>query len=528
MAMTDENPPPRSDEGAAPPRSTAATAGLVLGVLGTTAIAFGLVLYLLEPRLLPLAVANGLFGAFGLVAYAVTNRPALGRAFRGRSAPLVALEVVMALGLLSLAVVANYAAAGLQKEWDLTRDRLFTLHPQSQQVAEGLTETITVYGFFASSDPRRGQLAELVRLYRQFTPLIETRLEDPDRASPQLLERFELDAKGPRIVVASSTRHVKIAETTEQALTNALVDLTERPIRTIGFVTGHRERSHTDAIEPRSIGSATRALHDDGYEVATVDLTNGAIESDLLIVASPARMLLDPEIEALDRYLDEGGRMLLLAEPGDEAGLDGLLEELGVVLGKNVIVDANPTAKSIGFNEDAPVVRAYEPHPITNPLRNQVTLFPRAQSVSPKLGQTSVTTMIRSSESSWAEADAKAAPPYELDEVDEPGPLPFVVAVERTGPEARVAPTRAVVFGDVDFATNQFWGVGSNSDLFMNACNWLLGHEDRVTLRPKKREGDRLPVTEAQLYGIMFFSVNLLPLLIVGMGFSVWAVRRRQ
>ena len=57
---------------------------------------------------------------------------------------------------------------------------------------------------------------------------------------------------------------------------------------------------------------------------------------------------------------------------------------------------------------------------------------------------------------------------------------------------------------------------------------WLAGEEARITIRPKQRGSSRIPLTEAQQYGIVFFSVNLLPLLIVGLGFSVWAIRRRK
>jgi ABC-type uncharacterized transport system involved in gliding motility auxiliary subunit len=106
----------------------------------------------------------------------------------------------------------------------------------------------------------------------------------------------------------------------------------------------------------------------------------------------------------------------------------------------------------------------------------------------------------------------------------------LAVAVEtdpfgRPGPRG---PIRVVAFGDADFASNRMIALGANRDLFVNAVNWLLGEEDRVTIRPNERKGDRLPLTEMQHYGIMFFSVNLLPLLILGFGFSVWALRRRR
>jgi ABC-type uncharacterized transport system involved in gliding motility auxiliary subunit len=84
------------------------------------------------------------------------------------------------------------------------------------------------------------------------------------------------------------------------------------------------------------------------------------------------------------------------------------------------------------------------------------------------------------------------------------------------------------VVGDSSFATTRFFGTGSNGDFFLNILGWLAGEETSVTLRPKQRGATRVALTENQLYGVVFFSVNLLPLLLTGFGFSVWAVRRRK
>lgn len=529
--MAVKEPEVRSEEGAAPERSASSTAGLAFGVVGTTAILFGLVLYVLEPRLLPLSAANAAFGLVGVIVYAVTNRPALGRAFSGRSAPLVGLEIVLALGVAGLVVVANYAAASSVQEWDLTRDALFTLHPQSRKVAEGLATSVTVYGFYPASDDQRGRLSELIRLYAKHTDRMELQLLDPDRAAPSLLERFEMSSKSPRIVVATEDRDVKVREPTEQALTNALIQLTERPVLRVGFVRGHKERDPADLNVPEAVGGAAAALADEGYVVEPIQLGSEAVAADLLVIAGAERSFLEAELTALRRYLDAGGRMLAFTNPGAQTGLEALLLDYGVNIGDDVVVDPDPAAKSIGFEDDAPVLRRYEPHPITDPLVDQVTVFVRARSVGPAFGATDVATLVRTSESSWAETDPLAAPPYTLDSEDEPGPIPLAVAVDRGTPgaaDARLDATRIVVFGDVEVATNRYFGLGANRDLVLNAAAWLLGTQDKITIRPKKREGDRLPLTEAQLYGIMFFSVNLMPLLIVGFGFSVWAIRRRQ
>jgi ABC-type uncharacterized transport system involved in gliding motility auxiliary subunit len=528
----DSKPTARSEEGAPPRRSGSETAGLVFGVVGMVAVGFGLVLYVLEPRLLPLSVGNAVFGLIGLAIYVLTNRPALGRAVRGRSAPLVALEAVLAAGVAGLVIVANYAAAQSAVEWDLTRDALFTLHRQSREVAEAVDRDVTVYGFHAPSDDTRGRLSELVRLYRKHTDRVTLELVDPDRASPQLLERFELSSKSPRIVVATEDRDVKIREPSEQALTNALVQLVERPVLSVGFVRGHLERGIESLTVPEGLGSAAQALRDDGFEVGPLEIGTTALDVDLAVVGGAVRSFLPAELVVLRRYLDQGGRLLVLADPAaDTPGLADLLADFDTQLGNDVVVDPDPAAKSIGFEDDAPVIRRYEPHPITDPLKNQVTVFIRAQSVSPTLGATDVATLIRTSEESWAEADPRAEPPYALDADDAPGPIPIAAAVDRGlsgARDRRLDAARLVVIGDVDFATNEFIGLGANRDLFLNSAAWLLGTSEKITLRPKSRSGDRLPVTEAQLFGIMFFSVNLLPLLIVGFGFSVWAVRRRK
>jgi ABC-type uncharacterized transport system involved in gliding motility auxiliary subunit len=62
----------------------------------------------------------------------------------------------------------------------------------------------------------------------------------------------------------------------------------------------------------------------------------------------------------------------------------------------------------------------------------------------------------------------------------------------------------------------------------VNAVSWLAGEESRIAIRPKSKGASRIPLTESQQFGIVFFSVNLMPLLIMGIGFSVWAVRRRK
>ncbi|MGF1510540.1 MAG: GldG family protein [Myxococcota bacterium] len=528
----------RSSEGSLPKRSAVHTAGLIAGVVGGTACCFAVVLLALEPRLLPLAAGNAVFGVVGVAAYGLTHRGAIGRALRGRSTSLLLLEAVIVFGVLAGVGLVNYGAAKHDVEWDLTRDGLFTLAPQSREVAAGLQKHVTVYGFLGPADPVRRLLTETVRLYRQHTSRLRLELIHPDRAPAELVERFELSSQSPRVVLATQARYTKVKTPTEENLTNALIELQERPARTVAFLDGHMERSSSEKTGEEGFGEAAASLRSEGYAVKVVSMQDGAgpIEGiDLMIIADPQTSLLPGEADHLERFLEAGGGLLALLEPSSVLGsgphsLGELLRRLGVGLRDDVVVDLDPTRRAVGFDADTLTVRRYEPHAITRPLQGAATLWPRVRSVRPSTGATSVEVLLNSASTSWAEPPA-SPPPYQKDADDEPGPLPMAVAFE-AGTEGRVPgraeATRMVVIGDADFASNRFLPVGANRDLFVNACNWLLGEAERVTIRPRTRKGDRLAITQQQHYGIMFFSVNLLPLLISGLGFSVWALRRRQ
>lgn len=527
----------RSAEGALAETSTLATVGLVAGVLGGSAIVFGAILYALDPETVPLALGNVAFGVVGLILYAATNWKSMLRAAGGRSTALVLLEVAMVVGLGLAAITGNYFVAQNPKEWDLTRDRLFSLQEQSQKVAEGLKAPVKVYGFFRSTEQPRQVLKEAVDLYRLYTDKIEVEFVNPDAPPPALVERFDLNAGSPRIVfVAESGQFAKIRTPTEEDFTNALIKVAERPPRTVYFLKGHGEPSIDNTLEEDGFSQAASQLRNEGYTVESlslVDRENVPKEASVVVVAGAQAALFPNEVQTLKVYLDRGGRVVVLHEPGLDYGMEQIWRPYGVLLGDDLVLEPNPTGRAKGFGFESPVVQVYEPHPITNKMKGAASLFYRSRSVQPKVGLANleVTTLFQTSPTSWGEVEFRAGGKPERSEGDVPGPVPLAVAVSKktaTAANKRSDQARMVVFGDLHFANNRFMPMGGHRDLFVNAVNWAIGDEDRITIRPKSRTGDRLPITESQQYGIMFFSVNLMPLLIVGLGLSVWAIRRRK
>jgi len=527
----------RSAEGKLEEQSLLSTIGLIAGVLGLTASAFGVAIYAIDPGALSLTLINMVFAVGGVVFYAVTNWSSLTRVASGRSTPLIILEVVLLVGLLGGVGAANYFASQSNVSWDLTRDQLFTLQPQSQQVAADLSKDVKIIGFYKGVDGRRIQLEQLVELYRRHTARITLEIINPDTATPAIIEKYSMGAKSPRIVIAAEDgRHRKIVTPTEEGMTNALISVAERAARKVYFLTGHGEPSIEDIQNDTGLAKAAQDLVDEGYEVESlslVDRENVPKDATVLVVAAAQRPLFPNEVQTIHEWLKRGGRALFLLEPGLDPGLDAVFRPYGIDVGDNLVVDSNAAAQSMGFGPDAPLVTEFEQHPITDPLKGSAVLFYWIRSVSPRVGVAKVETitLIQTSASSWGESSYATGGDVALDDADVPGPVPVAVASSmRTllHPQKLTDESRLVVFGDTSFASNRFTTTGGNGDLFLNSVGWLAGEEARITIRPKQRGSSRIPLTEAQQYGIVFFSVNLLPLLIVGLGFSVWAIRRRK
>ena len=527
----------RSQEGRLTETPLLATLGLIWGVLGATAAAFGLVLYLIDPKAVPLAIGNLVFALSGLVFYALTNRAAIARIAAGRSTALMLLEGLLVAGVVAGAVAANYYASRSTIEWDLTRDQLFTLQEQSVRVATALKKPVKVIGFYKAMDGARPRLERLVDLYRRHTDRITVELMNPDTATPALVRQYKLARDSARIVVvAEDGRQTKIKNPVEEELTNALVQVSEQAARKIYFLTGHGEPSIEDVDAEGGYARATQGLVDQGYEVAPLSLVDKdrvADDAAVVIAAGQKTAVFQNEVDALRDYVGHGGRLLVMLDPGVESGLGPLLNAYGVEVGDNLVVDPNAASKALGFGADAPVITSYEPHAITDPLKGSALLLYWTRSVAPKIGvpDVIVTTLIRTGASSWGETRYREGGDVEQDEDDVPGPVPVAVAAKRTTSavaEKRTDEARVIALGDSSYATNRFYPMGGNGELLLNCAAWLAGDEQRITIRPRSRSASSIPLTEEQQYGIVFFSVNLVPLLIVGIGFSVWAVRRRK
>jgi ABC-type uncharacterized transport system involved in gliding motility auxiliary subunit len=443
----------------------------------------------------------------------------------------------MSLIVFGILVLVNFIVAKHNFRWDTTRDKLFSISPQSQKIVRSLTTDIRVKAFVRPSNQQ--SIDDLLTEYASHSKRFKHEIIDPD-VNPGLVKEYKIENYGT-IIVESQGRIERIKESTEQEITNALIKVTREGIKKIYFTTMHGEHNLDDA-NPEGLSEAQQAIENENYQVTTIFLAEtGNVPDDcsVLIIAGPKKDLLEPEYHAIQNYLEKGGKLFILLDP-DQPDLNQLLSSWGFEVGDNTIIDSSPVGQLFGAGYGSPLISKYESHAITENF-DVMTIFRFVRSVAPAEQAGSgitVQSLAKTTEfpGSWADTNLQTGT-IEYDEgADQKGPISIAAVAEKAvsaPPDSIVADdisksikTRISVFGDSDFITNAYFHFQGNGDLFLNVINWLTEQGDLISIRAKEPEGNRVSLNAQQANFIFWFGVIFLPLAILVTGLVIYIQRK--
>jgi ABC-type uncharacterized transport system involved in gliding motility auxiliary subunit len=522
----------------------------ILGWAGVALVLAGVVIWATRGEMVALRQGFAIAGLVCIVIYAISQWREIGGTFSRRQARYGSLSAISIVVVAALLVGLNYLAEKYNWRRDLTASQEFTLSDQTRRVIASLKEPlrILVFGLAEDMQPFRDRLAEYTYLSRQ----VQVDYIDLNK-EPALAKQYQVQSRGT-IVVEYQKRIERVTTTTnEQEITNAIIKAVQGQQRKLYFVTGHGEKDPGSADERAGYNAAQAALQRDNFTVATLALAQQPdvpADANAVVIAGPTRDYLAPEIEALRRYMNKGGKVLILVDPPDTTdappltNLIALAAEWGIEVGDNVIVDQSSIGQAVGRGPGAPVVVSYPGHPITDRFRF-MTLFPLSRSVKPIANSPrNAQPLFESSPQSWAESDVKALPerrPVSFDATETRGPVGLGAAVALPAPDAppptppapgqpppqtERAETRLVVIGDSDFAANEALGFEGNADLFVNALNWLAQQENLIAIRPKSPDDRRVTMNADQMRLVLYVSLLLIPGGVFAVGVLTWWRRR--
>jgi ABC-type uncharacterized transport system involved in gliding motility auxiliary subunit len=254
-----------------------------------------------------------------------------------------------------------------------------------------------------------------------------------------------------------------------------------------------------------------------------------------LVVAGPTTNFEQPEVNAIRTYVENGGRAMFLLDPPLQMGphtiagndaLTSLLQNWGVTVDKDLVLDLNPIGRLMGLGAQVPLVTSYSSQPIVADMKGTATGFPMSRSLtlgsSPK---TSAQQLFESSDSSFATMNLSSPKVSVKDPNNKRGPLVLAAAGTYATDKPNVQ-GRFVVVGSSIWATNSFIQFNGNSDLAANAINWLCSDEDLISIRPKPPAVQHITMTDAQMTMVRVVSQFVLPLIVILAGIFIWWRRR--
>jgi ABC-type uncharacterized transport system involved in gliding motility auxiliary subunit len=498
-----------------------------LASFGLALAAAGLVRYSTQGELTRLSEGLLIGGGVLFLAGLVLSYREIVAFFSVRSSQLGANALTITVLVLVVLGLINFLGYRHKKRIDVTSEKLYTLSDESRKTAANLKKDVDIIRFARTPDTTFKDLADE---YVNAGSHVHYREVDPQE-KPEVARQYDVKHMND-VVVSSGSHNETLTGTGEQDITNAIIKVTRDTVKTICFVDGHGEKSLASA-EGDGLQGDDKALKSEGYQTKTVNLvSSGEVPNDcsVLVDAGPKQALFPQEAGFISKYLDNGGRALLLLDPETDPKVDSILDAWNISLGSNVVIDASGVGRLFGTGPAVPLVVDYGANPIVQNFTGTMTFFNLARTVSIKdkgKSDPEATELLKTSPRSFTVPNLKTKEVRYDPAKDQAGPLSLGVAAERkTGSGATSKDARLVVIGNSAFATNQWAGLQRNGDLFVNTINWLAQDEDLISVRPKNPTNRRVILTETQQRELVLASLFFLPGLVLISGAVIWFKRR--
>jgi hypothetical protein len=489
---------------------------------------------------------------------------------------MAANVLISTVGLFCILIIVNYLSLRHYSRIDMTGSELYTLSDKSTVVAKSLKENIHIYLLWSKSDPVENQIEELLKEYRNLSEYIDVEILDPDE-DPEQFEmiqkkyaKIKVDESGQAGVEAGifvkGDKRIKFipadsfeqtvseinengeSSTTnfiaEQKITSAIIGVSSNKSETVCFTQNHEEWSLEDNAG-LSLTHIVKALTLDGFKSSKISLLNGGPglkECSLVVVAGPRKSFFKDEVETLESFYNDGGRLILLLDPlfRDnkflKTSLETFINRNGIGIEDDFIIETDPS-KLLNETPITFIASMFFNHQAVKPLYNKngevkPVLFSSARSLKQIDGENNSVSDIlaQTSKFSWGETDLSSLKNGEQipsqDEFDIEGPLNIVMSSVKQSPLSSEV-SRLIVVGDSDFLSPQLFIEGSlyNRDLWSSLVGWTLDRGDMISIAPKDPKSVKLILTDKNIFNIILILVFELLFILVA-GFFV--IRKRR
>ena len=487
------------------------------------------------------------------------------------------------VGLIVLSLLVGWFGNSIKGRLDLTEDKIFTLSPATEKILSGLDDILTVE-LFESSDPPPD--AELVaRDVNDFlddldalnskVKLIHRSPDDDEEVAfkaqlagvfprqATLAGQTEFQTKivylGLALTYVNRREAIPFIESMngfEYRVASLIHKMSQEDRKTMAFLTGHGEKSKDDEL--RTLSTLLAQQYEVTEVLATDDTPPDLSGVDVLIIPGPTQEIADTTRDELYRYLDQGGKAMILIEPVLMDLRRGLaatpnlnsfadfVERYGVIVEEDLVFDTRFNETMIFPTRIGNVRTEYPFFPRVNPVDTKVAgdvdavtlAWASSMGISePEIEGVEVTRLLETSEFAAIDFNpgnlAPDAPVFE--EVSDENRVQSLMGVTVTGPallpsgdRTERGSFRLVVIGDTDWLTeNVVGGVQENVALGLNMIDWLAQEDALASIRSKVLSSRRLDFPSSTRKNVVqYANIIGVPFGIVLFGLLRYARRR--
>ena len=452
--------------------------------------------------------------------------------------------------VLALAVLVNLLVRALPTKYttfDLSEAGLYTLSDSSAQVAQGLTQDVTIY-YLCETGNEDQIISKLLDKYASESSHITWEIKDPAIYPTFAAQYGAQDAASGSLILVSGEQSVVLdasdlydydysdyyttgsASVTfggEKQITSAIYKLTAAGQSHAYYTTNHGEQTLTDSL--------TDALDAQNIDAQPLDLLTSTIpeDCDLLIINVPAQdfasagALVD-EMSLLRSYLSAGGKVLLTTDTYyNTPNLDAVMAEFGLTRAEGLVVEGDSGHFMNGYPYY--LLPDYTSPTETTALEGVDTsrhvLLQMAQGLT--LTETEGVTaeaLLTTSDAAYSKAAGYEMTTVEKEDGDTDGPFTLAAYARNTATEAEVI---WINCGNMD-NESAYQVVPGNCTFLQGCASSLAGQVGSVLIDSKALEAAPISVSSAQAAVLGLVFILILPAALLAAGAVVVILRRRK
>lgn len=471
---------------------------------------------------------------------------------------LILIIVAACIGINILVEEVNIA------DIDFTQDKVYSLSDMSKSMIGGIDKEVEI--MIINPDlinqmvgTNYNGIEDVAKKYNSVNKKIKITIIDDVNSVPEIAEEYGLMADSTGVIVKSAEKEKllsiydiytsdyttgQLKNVSEEALTNAIIDVTTEEKPVIYCLTGHQKYSMNDLYYFKT------DLEEEAFTFNELDLlTAGEVPEDcaVLMITSLASDLTKAEKEAILDYIDEGGKIILFADPntsGDEMpNFQKVLDEYGIELDEGIMLEEDSGKMLLG-TPNAIIVTVSPYTSVTKATNmNMNACFINSGRIQiadseelEELGVQAETLATTSANSYYRTDYSLAVTVGKTDADEEAGNATVGALLKKTINDDTIS--EMLVYSNNLFITNQGIGISptsaipaldlyNNEDLAMNSIAYLTDRDNMITIRKDIETVSTYTVTDEQ-NTIILSIIFTIPVVIILAGIIVWQYRRRK